>query len=306
MSGSLVVPPLPPLVNDGGIDYVRGKAMKLFSAVLCVVALALSLGASGRAETHSFTDPAGDAQGGLDVTEATVANDPATDTFTITVTLNNSPVLVPQEQLSVWIDADRSTASGDPGFAGADYQLFLQSNGYTYRKWDPGQNAWVNVTEDPNFSVTYRSGMLTWTFASQQIGSSHAFNFLASTYVTNPNDAASPFVDYAPDAPPLYSYAPAAPRPTVASTAPTVSGSGRAGTTYTVRSLAVDLSNGSTTNATNLECTATLGGVRFRGSGQGGCAFKLPKHAKGKRLVVRITGTVGTTNVAATETLRVR
>src|SRR5262249_2468759 len=161
-------------------------------------------------------------------------------------------VLAAGEQVGVWVDADQSRASGDPEFAGADYHFFLQSDGYTYRKWDPGQNDWVNVTQDPNFSVSYRGGVLTWTVAAQAIGSPPAFSFFASTYVTNTNDPTAPVTDYAPDAPPLYSYAPAAPRPTVTSTTPTVAGPGRAGTTYVVKSLAADLSDGTTASATNL------------------------------------------------------
>jgi hypothetical protein len=147
---------------------------------------------------------------------------------------------------------------------------------------------------------------MTWTLLSQAIGSPRAFNFFVETYVTNPNDTTKSFIDYAPDALPTYSYAPPAPRPTVTSTSPMVSGSGRAGTTYVIRSLAADLSDGTTTNATNLRCTATLGGGSFRGTGAGGCTFKLPKNAKGKTFVVRVTGTVGTTRVAAAETVKVR
>ena len=38
-------------------------------------------------------------------------------------------------------------------------------------------------------------------------------------------------------------------------------------------------------------CRATLAGKRVKGTGAGGCTFKLPKTAKGKQLVVTVTAT---------------
>ena len=94
--------------------------------------------------------------------------------------------------------------------------------------------------------------------------------------------------------------------PTVTSTSAVVAGSGKAGTTYVVKSLAVDLSNGTTANATKLKCSAALGGVALRGTGAGGCTFKLPKKAKGKRFVVRVTGDYGTVKVVSTKSFKIR
>jgi len=55
----------------------------------------------------------------------------------------------------------------------------------------------------------------------------------------------------------------------------------------------VMLSNGKTIVAQKYRCVARLGGRPLRGSGKGGCTFKLPENAKGKRLRVSLVVTYG-------------
>ena len=49
-----------------------------------------------------------------------------------------------------------------------------------------------------------------------------------------------------------------------------------------------------------------LAGRRLEGSGPGGCAFRLPRTAKGERLSVAVTGRYGTTKVARRYAFTVR
>ena len=279
--------------------------MKLFALVLGSLAITLVVGGAALADS-TYTDATGDAPSGLDITTINVSNNPNQGTVTFTVTLANAPTLTDQQEVDIIIDGDRNAGTGDPTLNGADYVFTLGSGGYDFQKWDATTSAWVDTGTD--FPVTYGNGVLTWTPTAVDLGSSPAFNFLVVTATANPADANSPFLDLAPDSG-EYTYtltqaAPAA--PTITSTAATVAGSGKAGTTYVVKSLAVDLSNGTTVNATKLKCSATLGGVAFKGTGAGGCTFKLPKKSKGKRLVVRITGTYRAAKVASTESFKVR
>jgi hypothetical protein len=178
------------------------------------------------------------------------------------------------------------------------------SGGYVFAQYSDSDQTWYRT--DANFTVRVGTGGFLWRLKPQDIGSPPAFNFVVNTAVRNPSDPDNPFTDRAPDADRAYSYVLDAPPPTVKSVAPSVSGSGKAGTTYAIRSLVAHLSNGDTTTATNLRCVATLGGVTFTGGGAGGCTFKLPKASKGMTLVVHITGTVGPTNVGSRRTVRVR
>ena len=48
------------------------------------------------------------------------------------------------------------------------------------------------------------------------------------------------------------------------------------------------LSNGRSVLATKYRCVAQLGGKLLRGTGKGSCTFRIPKNAKGKRLLVTL------------------
>lgn len=51
------------------------------------------------------------------------------------------------------------------------------------------------------------------------------------------------------------------------------------------------LSNGTSVGAASVKCGAKLAGTRLPGSGRGGCTFRIPKTAAGKRLVVAASAT---------------
>ena len=50
----------------------------------------------------------------------------------------------------------------------------------------------------------------------------------------------------------------------------------------------VKLSDGTTVLAPSYRCVARLGGKLLRGTGRGGCTFRVPKNAEGKRLLVTL------------------
>jgi hypothetical protein len=62
----------------------------------------------------------------------------------------------------------------------------------------------------------------------------------------------------------------------------------RAGHTFTAAAQ-VTLGSGETVAATAARCKAQLAGKTLLGTGAGGCTFRIPKNAKGKRLVVTVT-----------------
>lgn len=262
-----------------------------FAAALAALALA----APALADSD-YTDSTGEDANAVDITTIHVANDATAGTITFTVNLANLPTLTDDADVGVLIDADQNASTGDPSLGGADYAFDLESGGWNWQKWDPSSSNFVDA--DANFDVRFANGVLTWKLSDSDIGSVKAFSFFVVTAKGDPN---APAIDIAPDNVPNYNYTLVAAKPTVTSTVATFKGTPKAGRTFGVSSLAVDLSNGTTTKATKLSCTATLGGRAIAGTGAGHCTFKLPKTAKKKRLVVRVTGSYGTTRVVATK-----
>lgn len=82
----------------------------------------------------------------------------------------------------------------------------------------------------------------------------------------------------------------------------------RAGAAFRLNSVQLTFETNETAAAATFTCRATLAGKRLRGTGRGGCTFKLAKTAKGKRLVVTITAapTGGEAQTFPAYTLRVR
>jgi hypothetical protein len=138
-----------------------------------------------------------------------------------------------------------------------------------------------------------------------------AFDFAVLTF--RGPDPANPVTDEAPDAAPLYTYTLETPPPpppvvtvTIKGTSVAVSGTPTAGRKFVVGPYTAHLSDGTLIKLTGLKCTATLGQVRLRGTGTGGCTFALPKTAKGKKLVVKASAKASSVTVSKTLTLRVR
>jgi hypothetical protein len=109
--------------------------------------------------------------------------------------------------------------------------------------------------------------------------------------------------DYTLAAPPVVK--PPAP-PTVTSTSVVAAAPPKAGKPFRIGGFGVNLSDGSLVDATGVKCTATLGGVKIKGTGAGGCTFKLPKTAKKKRLVVKVSGVYNGKKISKSVTYVVR
>jgi hypothetical protein len=88
-------------------------------SVAALVALRIGFeGASaGITGTASFTDPAGDALGGPDITGVKINADPATGQISVLATLPGFPLAVTdalERYVALWLDTDRNRATGDP------------------------------------------------------------------------------------------------------------------------------------------------------------------------------------------------
>jgi hypothetical protein len=63
----------------------------------------------------------------------------------------------------------------------------------------------------------------------------------------------------------------------------------KAGSSFRATGLDVDLSDGTERTVPARSCSATLAKKTLVGTGSGHCRFKIPRIAKGKRLLVRVS-----------------
>jgi hypothetical protein len=270
-----------------------------------VVVLVAAPGASPALSAHnpiSATDPAGDAAGGgPDITGVTVSNTTA-NAIRFAVDTATTGVLPDTHLVAVFINSDLNASTGGLGgfehtiqTAGTVGQVLLgQWNGTTY----------VPVTA----SVLVKTwdgatGTMTFQIPNTALGNTSAFTWWVATEVLP--DLEDDFDDVAPDGTAVYSYRLGAPHITAA-TASYSPAAPRAGRRFRVTGVTLRLSSEETVPATSYRCRATLAGRAMRGTGPGGCTYLLPRNARGKRLVVTTTATLGTESRPVRRTFRVR
>jgi hypothetical protein len=187
-------------------SFARIAVTPLAALVLCG-ALAAGAGASKTAPSipagvATFIDPAGDAQGGPDVTRVVVDGDVATGRIAITIT---APGFEPATQddrerdVLVFLDTDRSAATGDP--AGAEYGLQAW-NDASGRWWDMSRwngAGWESVPETPTMRVTSQGSSLTFQVGTTDLGGATSFRFYVFAGTWNTATKSFDTRDEAPD-----------------------------------------------------------------------------------------------------------
>jgi hypothetical protein len=243
-----------------------GRRIFLLGA-LCA---ALLVGASGAGAASTFTDPAGDATGGAaDLTQVVVSND-FDGNITFALTTNRS-AFSDDDVVGILLNTDKNSSTGT---AGVDYAIVL-GNGIPVllRANSTGfERAPGTLVASPNF--------MTVTVNRSDLGATTGFVFLVFSGLVS-NDSAE---DFAPDnGAALYDldlkpvldtlaakFAPAKPK---------------AGKIFRLAGTTLRLEDGTTVKADSITCVAKLNGKRLAGR----CAWRMPKNAKGKRLVVTLT-----------------
>jgi hypothetical protein len=265
---------------------------------LLVAVAALVFTGAASADT-TFTDATGEDAAAADLSTVVVSNDPAAHTFKIAAQVANMPTLETNAGVVIAFDSDRNASTGQSGL---DYLFAVDSGGWSFNRWDGTQ--WADVPAVNNVAVNYANGLLTAVFHESDIAAVQAFTFVVVT--ARGTDPANPTLDTA--GPWTYTLAtlPVAKPATVRSSSVTVLAPPRAGARFRIGPFAVNLSDGTSINATGEKCTATLGGVRLKGAGAGGCTFTLPKTATKKRLAVRVSGAYGGSTISKTVTYVVR
>lgn len=247
-----------------------------------LAALSVSV-AHGRVAEHNpteVTDPAGDAGGAPDITGVTVAND-LSGTILFVVEVANRTDFVARDEVLIYVDSDRSAATGSPDRGGGvDYRLRIDATSSDFERWN-------GTSFEPAPRTTVRVRWVNGYVASvnrSELGGTNSFGVFVRTRM---QEAPSSQFDVAP-AETYFPYALSPPhieaiRPAFSPAAP------RAGSMFRVNSVQLHFETAEVAVAATFSCRATLGGKRIRGTGRGGCTFKLPKTAKGKRFLLTMT-----------------
>jgi hypothetical protein len=277
--------------------------------------VALSVGsaaASPRAfADQTFVDPAGDANGGPDVTAVTVSND-ATGTVKMVVS-----VALPQSSLML-VGIDNNLDGSLERYMGAYSMgsgLLLQAASKT----DP-TFAFV-----PSLKLSGTETTATLSFAKDELAIGQTFNFVIGTAqsleASDLSDFAGPYQYTLTTAPPPATTtsttmtttpppAPAVIKPVIAApvstpTAPV------AGKRMTVTFLVTRSDNGKPLTNGTMVCDPSVAGKvithaeSFK-AGKATLSFVVPKSAKGKQLKVKVTITTGAQSASKIVTFRVR
>ena len=270
----------------------RGPTRRRLTALL-LAALAAALVVAAPASTQGrYTDKAGDAGAAPDIVGVTVSGDRNGGNLVFRITdasLNN------QADVLTWLylDTDLNPATGSPADNGADYVFVVGEKESSYgfgrwsgSRWDETPYTTVAVYSDPHG--------VTISVNRSELGNTGEFDFWVQTV-----DMATLQTDEAPDGGGSWNYQLAADGPNIKGvllkTKPV--GGPRAGKVFAVTPVGVQMpTSGPAAAAPAPEaysCTARLGGTRLAGSGRGGCAWKLGKKARGKRLVVVVKASFG-------------
>jgi hypothetical protein len=255
-------------------------------------------GAAGPgASSATFTDPAGDGRSGADLKSVAISNDAAGQiTFRIGLTTKTAG----DDTVTLCLDADRNAATGlqNPTLCprGAEYNLYLHFFGSwevsSFRHYTGPASSNSEPASRRTLGVSGNATTLTVSINRSELGGTGGFDFQLST---------EPFPgDNAPDSGTWsYTLQTSQPGPTTTPSNPkpaaaTISAvkvtaqpaSPAAGSTFTV-SAKIVLSTGATVVAKGT-CRAKLAGAPLKGTGKGGCSFRLPTTSAGKTLVVTI------------------
>jgi hypothetical protein len=279
------------------------------------IAFALLVGSASGGRTQgmgqgptTFPDPTGDSSGALDVASVAVSGNAQTGLMSISVSVPGYQPPVSDGQVrtvAVWLDTDRNASTGDSQ-DGTEYGLYYADDPADPAHWwnvvQWNGSDWVTVPITPSLGFQRSSGTLTWTFSKSDLGGATAFNFYASSnlYDSAENRVAN---DLAPDGSLAYAYDVAGPMATTTLFTKPVIGAPVAVPSRAVAGKRITISFPVSWTDKNkplrlasatMACDPSVAGkiIQHAESFNGTTAklsFTIPKTAKGKRLVVRVT-----------------
>jgi hypothetical protein len=275
-----------------------------------------ALGSSSRTTTNtqSFTDSTGEDAAAPDITGITVSN---TDGGLITfhIAISNRPTFTPDMDFLVFLDTDANATTGDAQALGADYAIELDPGAVGLFKWDGA-----------NFSAAPSSTTLTFGYDAtgatirvgiQDLGGTKAFNFGidATSGVTTDASGNADFTnahdDFAPDPGHGFFNYSVITKLTLKQTAFAYTPKpAKAGARLSATLAATESDTSGPVAQATVTCVASIKGVKLRAThslanGVASCFWKVPKTAKNKTLIGKITITLKGTVLAHSFTTKI-
>jgi hypothetical protein len=246
------------------------------AVVVRIVGLAsvVVVSCAGAASSASFRDPAGDAPGAPDVTDVSAA---AADDGRLTFVVRTADAAAwDGAGMDVMVDADASYATGHND--GVDYLFTLRAD----RALDAGR--W-NGQEFAPYGSTATGALtgaaVTITVPLAELGNTKQLTFAVLTFRGAAGDEA-PDGSFAPGTPPRWEFVPAIAPRVVALTATFTPARPVHGRRFAVKSVNGKLSTGGSRRLGGASCVGRLAGKRLAG----GCGWRIPSDARGRRLLV--------------------
>jgi hypothetical protein len=243
----------------------------LAAAVAVGAASGAHRAAADTASASVYSDASGDSATAPDITNVTMT--PGAGTVRIDVTFAGA--LAPDGDLGLLIDADRNAQTGKDG---VDYLILMESDGYYDQRWNGSD--WEAYPHQP-LQATLSDTQMEVTLTLADLGGITTFDFAVVSLRGND-------VDSVPDSG-VATYPAVVPPPTIkAVILPSVIFRAKAGATLRLPKLQLQMSNATVVPVTSQACTLTWKGKRLPALG-GGCAWAIPKKAKGARLTLKVT-----------------
>ena len=288
---------------------MRSKPAILLLLALLLVAAPAALGGSTRAASNSanFPDSVGEDPQAPDITSVAVSNDDA-GLITFQVNISNRPALTDDMDVDIFLDTDRSPATGDPQSLGADYAIQLVPGAVGLFKWNG--TGFFFAPSQTSLTYAYATTGATIRVSAADLGKTKAINFgvIADSGITHDANGNSNFAaaksDLAPDpGHGLYSYQVLTKLVLTVTAFTTSPKPAKAGRAFSVSLAASENDTAGPVQSGTVACAATLAGKRvvavghLVANGVATCVWRIPKTAKGRIIRGTITLTVQGTHV---------
>lgn len=246
--------------------------------------------------TRTFVDPSGDGRNGPDVSTTDVLND-TTGQITFRIDIPNRADFGIDDDLTLELDTDQNTGTGDPKSHGAEYELLLLGAGHSI-----SLSHWNGASLEPAPRTTLHVSYTTFGFnisiSRSELGNAAGFNVHITTEAA-PGDEApdSGTWNYVLQSPlPVESQQPSETEEVASFSITSIKVRARpavpaAGSSFRILVPSIGLKGQDATAPESVRCRASLGGRPFRAKRTGSCTFAIPKKAGGKKLVIRVTAT---------------
>ena len=251
--------------------------------IVLLALLAAALAAPGFASASLYKDARNEQATAPDIATAEVFVG-ADGRVNVEVTGDRIPALTEAGLGVVGFDTDRNATTG--AVRGADYLLladFATPGDVEFDHWDG--TAYVEAPRTQPIAVRFGAQKFGIAVHPAELGGVQTFNFFVAVAS---GDVTAATTDLLPDAGSVVF-----PSRMEGIAALFVPRAPKAGTAFRVSGATLKLTDEETVAPASIACAATLNGKKLKGAGKGGCTFRLPKAAKGKRLRIVITATYG-------------